>query len=390
MLFEERATDMSGFKIGTIRGIPIRIHYTFLVILPLLAIGFARAFRAAAAAAEVPPEHLAGSPWIWGLGVAVTLFASVLVHELGHSLYALRKGGRIRDITLLMIGGVSRVIEPPKNVRHEAVMALVGPVVSLALGGLFYALRAFAPAASFNLRFALFYLGSLNLFLGLFNLLPAFPMDGGRILRALLVPRIGVVRATKVAAGVGKVFAVGFGLWGLISFNLLLLLVAFFVFTSASGETRAVTVRALLGHVRVRELMSTPVFSVPADVSVHEAAERMLRERRLAFAITTDGAPTGLITLDAIQAIPPEKRAETPLRAIAVEAPSVSAEDEVQKALRLMSELEVSQLAVVEDGRLVGTLGRDDIVRGLKLGQLEASQHVPGGLPGRRHRWAFR
>jgi Zn-dependent protease/CBS domain-containing protein len=381
---------MSGFKIGTIRGIPLRIHFTFLLILPLLAIAFARAFRVAAAAAEVPPEQLAGSPWLWGLGVALALFASVLVHELAHSLYALRKGGRIRDITLLMIGGVSRVAEPPKSVRHEAVMALVGPLVSLALGALLFALHAVAPSTSFNFRFALFYVGSLNLFLGLFNLLPAFPMDGGRILRAVLVPRLGLIRATNVAAAVGKVFAVGFGLWGLFTFNLLLLLVAFFVFTSADAETRAVTVQALLGHLRVRDLMSAQGASLPGDVSVHEAAERMLRERRLAFAVTVDGAPTGLITLDAIQAIAPEKRAELPLREIAVEAPSVAADEEVGKALRLMGELEVPQLAVVEDGRLVGTLSRDDIVRGLKLGQLEATQQAPGDWPRRRHRWAFR
>lgn len=383
---------MSGFKIGTIRGIPIRIHYTFLLILPLLAIAFARTFRAAAVAAEVPPEQLAGSPWLWGLGVAVALFASVLLHELGHALYAVRKGGRIRDITLLMIGGVSSVAEQPKGVRHEAVMALVGPVVSLALGGLLYAIHAVAPAASFNLRFALFYVGSLNLFLGLFNLLPAFPMDGGRILRALLVGRLGVVRATNVAAGVGKVFAVAFGIWGLISFNLLLLVIAFFVFTSAAGETRAVTVKALLGNLRVRELMSAEVASVPADVSVSEAAERMLRERRLALALTSDGAFVGLLTLEAVQALPPEQRAQTPARAVALEVPSVSPADEVGTALRLMSEHQLAQLAVVEEGRLVGALSRDDILRGVKLRELEASQsqHPPGGWPGRRRPWAFR
>jgi Zn-dependent protease/CBS domain-containing protein len=381
---------MSGFKIGTIRGIPIRIHYTFLLILPLLAIGFARTFRAAAVAAEVPPEQLAGSPWLWGLGVAVALFASVLVHELGHSLYALRKGGRVRDITLLMIGGVSRVAEPPKEVRHEAVMALVGPVVSLAIGGLLYAIHSLAPAASFNLRFALFYVGSLNLFLGLFNLLPAFPMDGGRILRAALAGRLGVVRATNVAAGFGKVFAVAFGIWGLFTFNLLLLLVAFFVFTSAESETRAVTIKALLGHLRVRDLMSGQLVSVPAEVSVHEAAEQMLRERRLAFAVTEHDAPSGLITLDAIQAVPAERRTTTPVREVTVVAPAVSPDEEVANALRVMSEREVSQLAVVEDGRLVGSLSRDDILRGLRLSQLEATQHAPGGWSGRRHRWAMR
>src|SRR5262245_17295929 len=101
--------SMDGFRIGTIRGIPIRVHFTFLLVLPLLAFGFARSFRAAAGLADVPPEQLSGRPWVWGLGVAIALFASVLVHELAHSLYALRKGGRVRGITLLMIGGVSQL-----------------------------------------------------------------------------------------------------------------------------------------------------------------------------------------------------------------------------------------------------------------------------------------
>src|SRR5690348_15176619 len=103
--------DMSGFKIATIRGIPIRIHITFLLVLPLLAFGFSRAFREAARLAEVPPAQLGGSPVVWGFGMALALFVSVLLHELAHSLYALKKGGRVRDITLLMIGGVSQISE---------------------------------------------------------------------------------------------------------------------------------------------------------------------------------------------------------------------------------------------------------------------------------------
>lgn len=376
--------EMSGFRIATIRGIPIRIHFTFLLVLPLIAFGFGRAFIAAAELAEVPPEQLTGSPWLWGLGVAIALFVSVLVHELAHSLYALRAGGQVRDITLLMIGGVSQIAEPPKETRQEAIMALVGPLVSLGLGGVFYLMHALADAASFSIRFALFYLASLNLLLGLFNLLPAFPMDGGRILRSVLATRMGVVRATQIACRVGKVFALLFGIWGFFSFNMLLLLIAFFVYVGAEGETRSVMVKAVLGRLRVQDVMKREVSSLPADISVHEAAERMLRERSLAYAVTVDGQTEGLVTLDAVQAVPPERRAQTLAREIAVKAPALAPSEEAAKALSIMSETDAPQLAVAEDGRLVGSVSRDDIVRELKLSELESTQrHALSGWSGR-------
>ena len=118
---------------GAFRGIPIRVHFTLLLILPLLAVMFGGAFRRAAEVAEVPPERLLGSPAVWGLGVAVGLFASVFVHELAHTLYALARGGRVRSITLMMVGGVSELTEAPPRPRDEALMALVGPLTSILL-----------------------------------------------------------------------------------------------------------------------------------------------------------------------------------------------------------------------------------------------------------------
>ena len=137
---------------------------------------------------------------------------------------------------------------------------------------------------------------------------------------------------------------------------------------------------ALLGRLRVRDLMTGQVFSVPADLSVHEAAERMLRERRLAFAATVDGHSVGLITLDAIQAVPPDLRSETPARKIAVETPPLSPSEDVGKALRIMGETALPQLAVEENGRLVGTIRREEIMRELKLSELAATQHQNGPI----------
>jgi CBS domain-containing protein len=255
-------------------------------------------------------------------------------------------------------------------------MALVGPLVSLALGGLFFLVHAVAERASFNLRFAFFYLGSLNVFLGVFNLLPAFPMDGGRILRALLTDRMGAVRATNVASRVGKVFAILFGAWGLLSFNMFLVLIAFFVFMGAEAETRSVMVRALLGRLHVGDMMQRGILMLPADVSVDTAAERMLRERTMAYAVMEGAQLIGVVTLDDVQKVPVDQRGGVPVRAIVTQVQPVSPSDDATTALRLMTERDLPVLAVVEGGLVVGTVSRDDIGRTLKLSELEATQQA--------------
>ena len=361
-----------GFTLFVVRGIPIRAHWTLLVVLPLLAFGFARAFREAALVAEISPAAIRGSPLLWGGGVAVALFLSVLLHELAHSLYAVSRGGKVQDITLLLIGGISRILEPPKKIGQEAVMALVGPLLSLALGVAFFALHVAVSTTWFNLRFALFYLGSLNIFLGLFNLLPAFPMDGGRVLRSLLAQRMGMMRATRVAASVGKAFAVLFGIVGFLSFNMLLLVIAFFVFVGAEAEARTVGIRELKGRLRVQDVMRREVLVLSSELTVKEAADRMIAERRLVSA-TFDGRKTGLVTLDAITRVPESKRGDTPVAAIALPEPVLSPQDDAAHALELMAEVDTAELPVVEGGSVIAVVGRDDIVRGLRLAELEQS-----------------
>ncbi|HEY3448933.1 MAG TPA: site-2 protease family protein [Myxococcales bacterium] len=359
-------------RIGTLRGIPIRVHFTLLLVLPFLAFLFGRAFVGAALLAEVPPGQLHGSPWLWGLGVAVALFVSVLVHELAHALYALSKGVEVRDITLLMIGGVSQIAGPPKRSRDEAVMALVGPLSSLVIGAAFFGLFRLAHGVqAFDLRFALFYVAQLNLVLGLFNLVPAFPMDGGRVLRAALVGRLGFVRATRVAAAAGKVFAVLFGLLGLFSFNFLLLLVALFVYLGAEGESRQVLIQATLGHVKVRDFMSAGAVSVETSAPVSAAAETMVRERRLALPVVDHEQARGVVTLEDVQGVPPEQRSRTLVGQVAHRVQSVRPDDEVWQAIRLMDAQGTPQLPVVEDdARIVGTITQGDVARGIRLEEL--------------------
>jgi Zn-dependent protease len=378
----------SGFKIATIAGIPIRIHVTLLVVLPFLALAFGRSFVEAARVAEVPPEAVGGPPWLWGLGVALALFSSVLLHELAHSLYALRKGGRVRAITLLMIGGVSEMEEPPRKPREEALMALVGPVTSLALGvaalGLYWAAE---DLRWFNARFALFYLAQLNLVLGVFNLLPAFPMDGGRILRGVLTPRTGVVRATRIAAAVGKTFAVLFAVLGFLGGNVLLLLVAFFVYVGAGAEYRHVLARTLLGELRVGEVMTPQTAAVRPDDSVAEVADRMLREKRLSFPVVEEwGAVVGLVALETIRRVEPDQWRDTRVRETMSPAVVVSVDDTVRDALNRFSPRGASELCVVDGGRLVGTMSDVDVARGLKLRELGEAQRRPRRWTGLQRR----
>jgi Zn-dependent protease/CBS domain-containing protein len=374
--------DFGGIKLGTVRGIPIRAHFTLFLALPLVALGFSRAFVAAAEVAGIPADQVQGSPWLWGAAVAVALFGSVLVHELAHSLYALRTGGAVREITLLMIGGVSQMSRAPQSPRHEALMAAVGPAVSLGLGALFYLASISMPQSAFSLRFALFYLGSVNFLLGAFNMLPAFPMDGGRVLRAVLTGRLGPLRATRIAAQVGKAFAVLFGLWGLASFNMFLMLIAFFVWLGAEGELQLVVQGALFKKLKVRDVMNRDTVVVMPEATVREVVDQMRTSQRLAFVLTPNGLPLGLLTLDTVRRVPPEEREQVLARDIAVSVPIVSPADTVASVLPQVAQLEV---AVMDTGGFLGTVGREDLARALRFQQLEeASKPVPPPWWGQR------
>lgn len=373
-------------RIGTIAGIPIRIHVTFLVILPFLAIGFGRVYQQTARVAGVPADRLAGSPFLWGLVVALALFASVLVHELAHSLYAMKAGGKVRDITLFMIGGVSQISEPPRTSRAEAVMALVGPVTSLLLGGFFYLLyRAAAVTQLFNLKFALFQLVYLNVVLGLFNLIPAFPMDGGRVLRGVLASRWGLLRATRVAAGAGKLFAVVFAIVGFLNANLLLMVIAFFVYVGAESESRSVLVKAVLGHIRVRDLVTSRPEPVDPSASVFEVGERMIRERQTAFLVARGEELLGVISLEEIQRVPPTERGSVPVADVVRRVPAVDAGEDASKAVRALAEAGTRVIPVLDGRTPYGVLSQRDVARGLQLSELEETQHPRDrGLPSRR------
>lgn len=368
----------SEVQLATFRGIPIRAHWSMFLALVLLGSVYARNFAAAALAADIPPEKLSGSLWVWGLLVAAGLFVSVLLHELAHCIYALRVGGKVDHITLLILGGISHLSVPPKEGRHETITALVGPLASLALGGFLLGAHALtASLEAFNLRFALFSLGSLNVVLGLFNLLPAFPMDGGRILRSLLTTRLGRVRATKVAAGVGKVFAIAFAVVGVLSFSFILVLIAVFIYAGAAGEARMVVTRELLASVRVADVMTPMATPIRAESSVSDALARMRAERSTALPVVRDDRVVGVVTLNGVRSVSRSARASARVGGIVHEVLSVLPTDSVNEAIERL-DAAAPLVPVVDGAALVGTVSLADIERAVELRNVAERRRVHG------------
>ncbi len=202
-----------SYELTRIMGIPIRVHITLIILLLFAAFSYG----------------------VMGLLIAVGVFASVALHELGHSWVAIRKGCQVREIMLLPIGGVAKMSHIPSHPKDEALIAAAGPAVSFLLAILFWLLIGGGVASQFFLH-----LSAINLMLCLFNLLPSFPMDGGRIFRAFMTPRIGRLKATALAARIGRIMAVAFGIYGLLTGQFMLMLIALFIYNAAGAEYRSV------------------------------------------------------------------------------------------------------------------------------------------------------
>lgn len=219
-----------SFHIGHVFGIPVRAHFTLVLLLPFMALNVATA--------------LGGISFIWGLLAVLGLFLSVAIHELGHSVVALQKGVRVLEILLLPIGGLAQLEHMPKNARDEMHIAVAGPITSLLLAILCRMLSATLAALSLTTAaHILLILSYMNFVLAFFNLLPSFPMDGGRIFRAWLTPRIGRLAATRLATRIGRGMAFLFGLWGMFTLNLILMAIALFIYFAAGAEWRMVVMQ---------------------------------------------------------------------------------------------------------------------------------------------------
>ncbi len=354
------------FRIG---GIPVRIHWSLLLVLPYLAVVFGAQFRVVARLAEVPPEHLVLSPYLWGLAVAVALFACVLLHELSHIAVGLRTGAEVHDVTLMMLGGVTNMTRMPQTPLSEALMALAGPVSSGLLAAICLLGYRALPKGAPDLRFGIFYLGEINLALAVFNLLPAFPMDGGRVLRALLQPRLGKVRATRVAALVGRVLAVPLGALGFYTGNYVLVLIAVFIFMGAQGEARQAETDDLVRQFRVEQVMDRFPPTLDPAASIGEVADRARATGTpQLFVVDRDGGLRGTVLAErALRAGQARERSVDEILEPA--EPVASPDDPLEDALRTLARSGRPRLAVVRAGKLLGCLG-PGVIEGLWRGRL--------------------
>ncbi|UWG46522.1 Zn-dependent protease fused to CBS domain [Halanaeroarchaeum sp. HSR-CO] len=365
---------MRSFRIGSAFGIPIKLDITFLLILPVFAwiIG-SQVGQWADILNGIWSLGLDGAaltvgtlPWILGAIAAIGLFVGVVLHELGHSLVAIRYGYPIDSITLWILGGIAQLSEQPEDWRHELLIAIAGPAVSVLLGILSFAFVFVVPAGIDTVRFLLGYLALVNLTLAVFNLLPGFPMDGGRVLRALLARNRPFARATQLAAEVGKAVAILMGLVGLFGGNLILIAIAFFIYIGASGESRRTVMNAAFQGVTVSEVMTAAadLDTVFADQSVAELVEEMFRHRHTGFPVERDDRIVGMVTLDdARQITPVERDAYRVEDVMSTELYTIPRYSNAMDALDTMQSNGVGRLLVVdENGAVVGLISRTDVM----------------------------
>jgi Zn-dependent protease len=277
-----------SWKIGSLAGIELRIHATFLLLLAWVGATHWLTGKSAAAAAN-------------GVVFILALFACVLLHELGHSLAARRYGIPTRDITLLPIGGVARLERMPEKPGQELVVALAGPAVNVAIAAALFGWLAvtegLAPLAQLTVAGGpmLERLLAANVMLVVFNLIPAFPMDGGRVLRALLASRMEYTRATQIAAGVGQGLAFVFGFVGLFS-NPMLLFIALFVWIGASQEASATQMKAALAGTPIRAAMLTDFRTLGSGDKLADAVRLVLSGSQQDFPVMEQGQVAGILT----------------------------------------------------------------------------------------------
>jgi len=349
-----------SWKIAQVAGIAIYVHWTFaLLLIWIVALHLLHGSTLAAA--------------MHGLGLIIAVFACVVLHELGHALAARRFNISTRDITLFPIGGVARLERIPEKPHQELWVALAGPAVNVVIAVILAAvLIAVSRLGSSGLPAPdnvmsvggnfLFQLLAINIVLVVFNLLPAFPMDGGRVLRALLALRFNYVRATDIAASVGQVMAIAFGLIGILTNQLILLFVALFVYVGAQQESHMVQVQALFKGVPVRDAMIRRFRVLYEEDPLKYAVEELLAGEQQDFPVVRDGKLVGLLTRNDLVKALSEGRAEASVgEVMRRDCQLVEETAMLEDTFRLMHQSGCRTLPVVRNDELVGMLTLENI-----------------------------
>jgi Zn-dependent protease len=363
----------SSFTVGHLFGIPVKIHVSLLIILPFFAWAFGSNIIYLTENTEIVRRELILNPYLLGFIMAVMLFISILIHELAHSLVARTKDVKTTDITLMLFGGLANIEEISKDPKNEVKIAASGPLTSLFIGLIFVFIGRFAPEFMFeDLRLVILYTGQLNIFLAIFNLLPAFPSDGGRILRAVIAQKTSFRRATEIASRVGKVFAWIFGILGFISGNFLLVFIAFFIYVGASQEHQFSNIKLALSNLKVKDLMTRDVKTVPANMSIHRLIQKMLKDKHSGFPVLRNDELVGIVTMEDARKISQDDYRNTPVQSIMnKDLHCVKEDDELFEAFKLLSQKDIGRLLVMEDDEIKGIITRSDVMTGIRVRELE-------------------
>jgi Zn-dependent protease/predicted transcriptional regulator len=354
-------------------GVPVRVHASWLLIFALIAWSLSVGYFP-----QMLPDLPLAAHWTQGLFAALLLFVSVLLHELSHAVMAQHYGIPVSSITLHVFGGISELRREPARPGIEFAVAIVGPLTSFGIAGVLAALESMlrlpAPAAAVAR-----YLALVNVALGVFNLAPGFPLDGGRVLRAALWKRKGdLVRATELASRAGAVFAtilMAIGVFRVVKGDFVdgvwLVVLGTFLRQGAEGSYQQLLVQRALAPLSVRDAMTGHAVSVPHDLSVARAMEEFFwRHHVSSFPVLDDQRLVGIVAIDGLKRVSREHWATTPITDVMRpigEALTAAPGDSLWSAFQKLSQNGLGRLAVVDDGRLVGYLSAKDVTHLLAL-----------------------
>jgi Zn-dependent protease/predicted transcriptional regulator len=369
----------SGVKIGSLRGIPIYLHASWFLIFFLIVLSLASQFR------SEHPQWSSTQQWTLGVLASVLFFASVVFHEMGHSVVALHYRIPVLSITLFIFGGLARIGREPESAKQEFNIAVAGPLASFALAGGFYLLERSLMTGSMLFAAAQL-LAATNFVLGLFNLVPAFPLDGGRILRAIAWGLSGdFSKATRFAARGGQMLAylmILIGIWEALNHNLVrgiwMAFIGFFLLSAAQESYAQVAIRSSLQGILAGDVMSQELPTVQRSASLEDYVHDVLRTGRRFHLVMNGDDLVGVITLHAASGFPHEEWANTSVQAAMMPREKIHwalPEEPVTSLLERMQKEDINQMPVMRDGHVVGLISRDTILRVLQT-RLQVSHLV--------------
>ena len=342
-----------SIRLFRVSGISINIHVTFFILL-FLFLG-------------------AGVKWLF---VILGVFCFVTLHELSHSLVARRFGIEVKEITLLPIGGIASMTKMPEKPAEEFLISIAGPLLNVAVIVIFYfplyalvgpeVLHSFfttGPSIA-TWQYVLVYIYWINLVLAGFNLIPAFPMDGGRILRSLLAGRMGYQKATRIAVHFGHIFALLFGYWGLIHGNFILIAIAVFIYMAASGEEMQVSLKSTLRRFRIKDIMAPGFLTLEKESTLSKVLELIFHSHQEDFPVVEAGKTVGFVTRrDIISGMHEHGVSKTVSEIMRKNFPVLKESDTLNRAYNLMQENNTKALPVVRGENTIGVVTIEDITR---------------------------